>query len=61
MFQVAAAVTTPFDVVKTLRQIELTEKEIITGQLNLFNNLLRLSSKSGKYFDRNKLLKNVQK
>jgi len=27
----AAAVTTPFDVIKTIRQIELTEKEIITG------------------------------
>jgi len=27
----AAALTTPFDVVKTIRQIELTEKEIITG------------------------------
>lgn len=31
MFQLAAALTTPFDVVKTLRQIEITEKEIITG------------------------------
>lgn len=34
MFQLAAALTTPFDVVKTLRQIELTEKEIITGLFN---------------------------
>lgn len=33
MFQLAAAVTTPFDVVKTIRQIELAEKEIITGKL----------------------------
>lgn len=30
-FQFAAAVTTPFDVVKTIRQIELTEREIIIG------------------------------
>lgn len=34
MFQLAAALTTPFDVVKTLRQIELTEKEIMTGLFN---------------------------
>lgn len=33
MFQLAAALTTPFDVVKTFQQIELTEKEIIAGWL----------------------------
>jgi len=27
----ATALTTPFDVVKTIRQIESTEKEIIAG------------------------------
>lgn len=42
-FQVAAFITTPFDVVKTHQQIDLGEKEIFTGKklliqmLNQFN------------------------
>ena len=39
-FQVAGALTLPFDVVKTHRQIDIGESELFTGQILLFDKFI---------------------